>query len=108
MDEPNAENPSLATPRIALQDCNALPQLRRNMTGEELKRIRLYNTELLGRYLRQEDFAKLLGVTRDTITRAETHGVSPGSGTLRSGGVLYGGDQGTPKRLGSVRVFSMR
>jgi DNA-binding XRE family transcriptional regulator len=76
MDEPNAENPSLATPRIALQDCNALPQLRRNMTGEELKRIRLYNTELLGRYLRQEDFAKLLGVTRDTITRAETHGVS--------------------------------
>jgi DNA-binding XRE family transcriptional regulator len=75
MDEPNVENPSLATPRIALQDCDALPKSPR-MTGEELKRIRLYNTELLGRYLRQEDFAKLLGVTRDTITRAETHGAS--------------------------------
>jgi DNA-binding XRE family transcriptional regulator len=76
MDEPNAKTEILATPRIALQDCDALPKSRRNMTGEELKRIRLYNTELLGRYLRQEDFAEMIGVTRDTITRAETHGAS--------------------------------
>jgi DNA-binding transcriptional regulator YiaG len=75
MDEPNVENPSLATPRIALQDCDALPKSPR-MTGKELYRIRIYNSEVTGRYLRQEDFAKLLGVTRDTITRAETHGAS--------------------------------